>query len=222
MHPEDTVLVGVMEQPRDFEIAQKQGWYRIREGQAKKALNFTYVAFFFGRKFKKEKSAIRYYARITGHELATRAELLPDDCPPKKANQRYYKLQIRDIRPKDPPILNDNLRFAFIYTTWDRFINATMLKDLYSRDDYLVDRVFYALEEKDKLKPSRRWQLENPMQYPSGGAQVRVLCEKGEVVASTLHGEGVLIDDDLESTLARIRAEIRAKGGPLMLQTPLE
>jgi hypothetical protein len=98
-------------------------------------------------------------------------------------------------------------------------VNAQTLDDLYSRADHLVDRIFYALQDAG-YRPTRLWELETA--YPQQAAQVRVLCESGEVIASTLPNIGILIDDDLTASLKRIQQEIAANGGPKMLLVPLE
>jgi hypothetical protein len=224
MHPEDRVLVGVINRRKDFDIAREQGWYRIPEGKAPKGLEAEYLAFFFsGKDFGKQSGGIHYFARRTegkGLELATRAQLLPDEADHKRAQERYHVLSIENIQVKPQPILNPSKRrFAFIYTTWDRFVQARTLDDLYSKADYLVDRVFYFLEDIG-YRPLRRWQFEPG--YPVQAAQVRVLCEQGEVVASAYSDDGILITDDLNETVEKIRQEIDIKGGPLMLPIPLE
>lgn len=221
MHPEDRVLVGVMRRKKDFQIAREQHWYRIPKDKAPRHVSETrYLAFFFSGTFGDQGSGIHYYARQTGHELLTRLQLLPDEPDHEQAQQEYYKFQFRELLAKVPPILNPSKRrFSFIYTTWDRFVSAHTLDDLYSRADHLVDRIFYALQDAG-YRPTRLWELETA--YPQQGAQVRVLCEAGEVVASTLPEAGIPIDDDLTTSLKRIRQEIAAHGGPKMLMVPLE
>lgn len=220
MHPEDRVLVGVINRKKDFTIAREQGWYRIPEGKAPKGIDSHYIAFFFSRAFGNQNGGIHYFARATGIELATRAQLLPDEAEHKRALQRYHVIKFGALRAKAPPILNnDGRRFAFIYTTWDRFIHAKTLSDLYSEADHLVDRIFYTLKEAG-YHPQRRWEAEAG--YPGQGAQVRILCENGDVVASSLGDEGIPLQDDLELTLAQIKREIIAKGGPALLNIPVE
>ncbi len=145
MYADDRVLVGVVKRAKDFEIARRQNWYRIPEGQLPRGLNAEYIAFFLsGRSFKAEGGSVAYFARVTGLELARRRDLLPDEA--RRAEQIYYKVQFRDVIQKDPPIRNQPARpISFIRTTWDRFISAEFVSDLYLKSEFYVDRVYQAL-----------------------------------------------------------------------------
>lgn len=223
MHPEDRVLVGVIKRKKDFKIALEQKWYRVPQSQTPKGIYMEYLALFFGgQAFGDLNGGIHYYARRTGHELATRLELLPDEPKHKNAHERYYKIQFRELQAKVPPILNTHKRrFAFIYTTWDRFISAKEIDDLYSQADHLVDRVFYVLKDAG-YRPQRTWELAATQEYPAQPPTVRVLCEKGEVIASVYGEEGIPIEDNFEDTVQKIKQEIEKQGGPIMLSTPLD
>jgi len=220
MNPEDSVLMGVVRSKGDFQILREQGWYRIPVKAVAREPHPKYLAFFFGKKaFGVDHAGIRYYARYEGVELATRADLLPHEADHPRAANEYYKIAIGDLQAKVPPVLNSKgRRLDFIYTTWDRFVIAKEIKDLYLEDDSLVNRVFHALE--DKLPTTRLWQMEGG--YPAHSAQLRVLCESGEVLASTHPDEGIPITDDVEGSVERIQKEVDARGGPRMISTPLE
>lgn len=145
MYADDRVLVGVMNRKRDFDIARRQRWYRIPQQQLRRGLNAEYVAFFLNRQvFGERGGSIAYFARVTGLELARRRDLLPKES--QRADDLYYKVQFRDLIEKDPPIENFPARsISFIRTTWDRFVSAETISDLYSTADFYVDRVYYAL-----------------------------------------------------------------------------
>ncbi len=145
MYADDRVLVAVIKRKRDFEIANNQRWYRIPQAKLRRGLQAEYVAFFLSRQvFGERGGSIAYFARITGLELARRRDLLPDES--RNADAPYYKVQFRALIEKDPPIENFPARsISFIRTTWDRFVNAETISDLYSAADFYVDRVYYAL-----------------------------------------------------------------------------
>jgi len=145
MYPDDRVLVGVINRKKDFEIARSRHWYRIPQNQMPRGVNAEYIALFLsGKTFKGQAGGIAYFARITGLELARCKELLPDED--KRAQEIYYKVQFRHLIVKDPPILNVSKRsISFIRTTWDRFVSASTIPDLYRIADYYVDRVYHAL-----------------------------------------------------------------------------
>ena len=145
MYADDRVLVGVVKRVKDLEIARRNHWYRIPEGQLPRGLNAEYIALFLsGRSFREWGGSVAFFARITGLELARRRDLLPDET--RRADEIYYKVQFRDLVQKDPLIRNQPARpISFIRTTWDRFISAESVSDLYLKSEYFVDRVYHAL-----------------------------------------------------------------------------
>ncbi len=231
MYPEDRVLVGVIRRKRDLEKARSEHWYRVPQGRAPKGVHAEYVAFYLSRAFGEENGGIRYYARRTGVELARRRDLLPEEAKHPRANHWYHKLQLGELRRKDPPILNPTRRpVAFIYTTWDRFVQARVLADLYSKADYFVDRVYYALKRRG-VHSVRVWEAEpRSAQDPAPhGAQIRVSCAEGTVIASTQpDGEHVIPLGPSDKTRAvrysveAILEAIQRRGGPLTVHLPIE
>ena len=145
MYADDRVLVGVVNRAKDLEFARRDNWYRIPQGRLPRGLNAEYIAFFLsGKSFRQHGGSIAYFARVTGLELARRRDLLPDET--RRADEVYYKVQFRHFIQKDPPIRNLPARpISFIRTTWDRFISAEFVSDLYLRSDFFVDRVYHAL-----------------------------------------------------------------------------
>jgi hypothetical protein len=227
VYPEDRVLVGVINRKRDLERAQHEHWYRVPEGRAPKGIYAEYIAFFLSKTFRELNGGIHYYARRTGIELAYRRDLLPEEPNHPRAGARYCKLQLGELRRKAPPILNPTRRpISFIYTTWDRFSQATVIADLYSEADRYVDRVFHALEQSG-IRPEQVWEASRASD--DGGAQLRIVCEDGTVIASTAaRGERVIplnVDrspDAVQVSVKLILEAIRQCGGPLMVNVPLE
>lgn len=227
MHPEDRVLVGVINRKRDFDKAQRERWYRVPQGQAPKGIHAEYVAFFLSRAFGKLNGGIHYYARRTGIELARRRDLLPEEADHPRADNWYHQLQFEELLRKSPPVLNPTHRpVGFIYTTWDRFVQARVLADLYSEADAYVDRVFHALQ-RSGIRSERIWEAEHVSE--DGGAQLWVVCQDGIVIASTAPAQDQVIALPVTSTPESIRASvetileaIRQYGGPLMVNVPIE
>lgn len=223
MFPDDRVLVGVINRKRDLDMLLREHWYRIPESQMPQGVYTEYVAFFLSgsaaRRFG--ASGIYYYGKRSGVELQLRHQLLPDEPNHKHANHRYYKVQLHSVQEKTPPLLNtDNRVISFIYTTWDRFVKAQIVADLYSHDDYFVDRIYHALRDK-RVRTQRFWDAER--RATGKPAHVRILCEQGPVYAATEPGEDVDVfiekaaaEDEI---LARILAAMKAKGGPVI--TPM-
>jgi hypothetical protein len=159
VYPEDRVLVGVINTKRDLRFMQEENWYRIPIKQMPDGVYFEYIAFYLSRTAASDKSTtgVHYFARNAGYELAFRRELIPKAANHPRADDLYYKVQLQHVYPKAPPIRNPNRRpVGFIYTTWDRFVTASEIADLYDDSDYLVDRLFHALRDRDE-RPQRYW-----------------------------------------------------------------
>ncbi len=156
-YPSDRVLVGVMNSHRDFAIARDEGWYRVPKRHAPDSTTEAVVlAFYFTRAFGNEKWAIHYYSAVEGHELVRRRDLLPDQDDHPRADDPYYKLQLGPMLKLEDPIPSLRWRrVAFIESTWDRFIAAEEINDLYASG---ADGLYVTLKEAD-LQPEREFLL---------------------------------------------------------------
>lgn len=132
IYPDDRVLVAVMNNLEDWRRVQDEGWYRLPVKHAPEPVpNIDWLAFFFTKIFGEDKWAIHYYARIEGHELLTRRDLIPSQPDHKRANNWYYKLELGELHHKLPPIVSYNWRrVTFIVTTGDRFEAASEVREL--------------------------------------------------------------------------------------------
>ncbi|HWQ83761.1 MAG TPA: hypothetical protein VN363_04295 [Anaerolineales bacterium] len=129
--PSALVLVAVINQPRDLEIARLLGWYRIPLGRAPKVVAVDYLAFYQTAAFGAEKWRIQTVAPLLGHELTTRAELLRDEPDHPRAQAMYYKLQLGPLQSLPQPIIAKNWRrITFLYTTGEYLLNAETVNDL--------------------------------------------------------------------------------------------
>jgi len=221
MNPEDRVLVAVMNRPKDFEIAQREGWYRLPERRATAGAYFEYIAFYFTAAFAGQKWAIHYYARRLGHELVTRRQLLPDEPDHPRSGDRYCKLQLGPLQRRDPPIVSLRWRrIAFIHTTWDRFEAAEEINDLFVESDEFVDRLYHALRDSG-LSPERQYPIQEAgAEYV---AALAVPCRDGVVTMDVAGGESgcatllcfspEAISGDIEGCLVSIQQAIGHRGG---------
>lgn len=144
MYPEDRVLVCVLRRARDFLALRDEGWYRIPIQRAPRAIDAVYLAFFVSGAHKAMgvvHSGVHFYARVRGHELRRRRDLIPDESDHPRADQLYFRFALDPFQPKIPAILNPTRRaVAFISTTWDRFWAAQIITDLYRDDPVFVRR----------------------------------------------------------------------------------
>lgn len=132
VYPEDRVLVAILNNRRDWELVQREHWYRLPARHAPPgAPDCDWLAFYFTRAFGDDRWAIHYYAAILGYELATRRELLPGEAGHPRAGQWYFKLQLGPLQHKLPPIRSRRWRrITFIVTSGERFMQARDVADL--------------------------------------------------------------------------------------------
>jgi hypothetical protein len=129
--PTSLILVAVMTDPRDLEIARLLGWYRIPLRTAPKVIAVDYLAFYQTGTFGENKWRVQYVARVRGHELTTRAELLRDEIDHPRAREEYFKIQIGPLIPLPEPILAKKWRrITFLYTTGEYLLSAETINDL--------------------------------------------------------------------------------------------
>ncbi len=126
------VLVVVMNNPRDMEIARREGWYRIPVKKAPSRLGAEYLAFYQTKVFGPEGLAVNYYAPVKAYRLARREELLPEEKDHPRAREWYYKVEIGPLEKLPRPIPSRRLRrITFIPTTLGRLLRAQEINDLW-------------------------------------------------------------------------------------------
>ncbi|KAF0111031.1 MAG: hypothetical protein FD147_1237 [Chloroflexi bacterium] len=131
------ILVTIMPNKKDFEIARLLGWYRIPLRMAPKIIDVDFLAFYQTDNFGVDhRWMIEYFATVHGHELTTRSALLRDEKSHPKANEEYYKIQIGTLQRLDSPLHADKWkRITFIYTLGSLFNQAGIINDLVVRSD---------------------------------------------------------------------------------------
>jgi hypothetical protein len=181
MNPSDLVLVAILKDKRDLEIARVLGWYRIPLRSAPKTVAVDTLAFYQTAKFGTEKWAINYIAPVRGHELVTRAELLRTQPDHPRAGEMYYKVQIGPLERLARPVPSRAWRrITFLYTTGERLLAATELNDLIVQSEER-ERLWKALYE-------RGLAAERQYQRGSGEVDLALLCALGNL--------GVLFEPD--------------------------
>jgi hypothetical protein len=128
---EDLVLVAIVKSPRDLDIARVLGWYRIPLATSPKTIRVDWLAFYQTAASEDERWSVRYIARVKGHELVTRKEILYDEPDHPRANEPYFKMQLGPMLTLPRPIHSKSWRrFTFLYTTGERLNSARDLRDL--------------------------------------------------------------------------------------------
>lgn len=155
LRPTDLILVCLIPNPRDLDIARLLGWYRIPLRRAPKIISVDYLAFYQPASFGERGGQIEYVAPMRGHELTTRGELLKDETSHPRANEEYFKIQLGALEKLNEPIKTDKWkRLVFLYSTGEYFLNAKTLNDLVVQG-----------EEREALWKSLRERAENEELY---------------------------------------------------------
>jgi len=171
----DLVLVAILKDKRDLEIARVLGWYRIPLKSSPKTVAVDYMAFYQTAKFGDDKWAINYVAPVRGHELTTRAQLLRTQHDHPRAAEPYYKIQIGPLERLARPIPSRAWRrLTFLYTTGEHLLQAEELNDLIVQSAER-ERLWKALRERG-LQPERQYQREQ-----GGEIDLAVLCALGNL-----------------------------------------
>jgi len=144
------ILVAILPNQRDFDIARLFGWYRIPLKNAPKVISVDYLAFYQTKAFgEAERWQIAYIAEILGHELVQRVDLIRDEPDHPRAHEEYFKLQIGPLQRLEHPVPAGGWkRITFFYTTGDQFHSAQTINDLVikSKDERQV--LWHSLRER--------------------------------------------------------------------------
>jgi len=176
-HASDRVLVAIVNNRRDFDIARDEGWYRVPAKHAPQSTTEAAVlAFYFTKAFDDEKWSIRWYGEVRGHELARRRDLFPGEPEHPRAEEVYYKLQLGPLMQLERPIPSLRWRrIAFIETSWDRFTAAEEVNDLYASG---ADGLFVTLKD-EGFWPEREFIVcEGSVEYV---VDMAIPCQEGIV-----------------------------------------
>ncbi len=209
-HAADCVLVGVMNNPREFAIARDRGWYRIPERHAPDCTTDAAVlAFYFTTAFDDDRWAIHWYTEIRGYELVLRRELFPDAMDHPRADQRYYKIQIGPLIRREPAVPSLRWRrINFLKSTWDRFSAAEEINDLFISGE---DGLFVTLRESGFFPEVDYFIREEQQEYT---VDLAIPCRDG--VVTIVQGDcpapaGSLRQPDADA----VRAAVTRLGGAL-------
>ena len=183
------VLVAVMNDRRDFEIARHEGWYRIPLKRAPRRVGADYLAFYQTKAFDDEKWAVNYYAPTRRYRPVTRAELLPEEADHPRAAERYYKVEIGPLQRLPHSIPSKRLRrITFIPTTLEHLLKAEEINDLWDRGSR-EDRLWEAFK-REGLEAERQYEVVEGMVHHRNSEQwnseqlvvdFAIFCQEGQV-----------------------------------------
>lgn len=158
MQDENTVLVAIMNDKNDFEIAKTAGWYRIpfdKAPQIVKENQIRYIAFYHTKVFAAEKNSICYYAKVSRISVVGRKALFPNEAPNPKSAKIYFKIAFESLFSLEKPIRSTiPRRLLFVPTSEAKFFNATDINDIFN-ESILEDILWKKFVEK-KISAQRQ------------------------------------------------------------------
>ena len=180
------LLVAIMNDRRDMAIARDKCWYRIPvrsvENRLKDRWPPYWLAFYQTKKFDSERYSIRYYAKVMGIEKAYRWQLFPNEEKNKKTNKLYYKVMIEPLQTLPQPITSLRWRrIVFIPTTWEKFVTAIEINDLFD-DSPLEDRLWREFKQHN-ISADRQWWVN--VQGKDYFLDFAIRCAKGRIDVET-------------------------------------
>jgi hypothetical protein len=172
------VLVAVINNRRDFQIARDQGWYRIPVDNAPSRVGADFLAFYQTKAFGDERWSVNYYAPVRRYLLAYRRALLPDEEDHPRSHDLYYRIEIGPLTRLPRPIPSLRLRrITFIPTTLKRLFQAQEINDLWC-GSWEEEQLWRAFKE-NGLQCERRYPLRED--DPEYCVDFAFFCENGKV-----------------------------------------
>jgi len=130
------VLVAILNNQHDFNVAYEQHWYRIPVSSVENLLKNRWppqwLALYQTKTFGQEAYAVNYYAQVLHIREVYRQQLFPGEPHNPKSNRRYHQLFLTPLQRLPKPIFSRrSRRIVFIPTTAEKFFNAVEINDLY-------------------------------------------------------------------------------------------
>lgn len=164
-NPGDLVLVAVMPQPKDLEIARVLGWYRVPLRTAPKVIAVDWLAFYQPASFGQDhKWCIEWVAPVRGHELTTRAELFKDQRDHPRAAEEYFKIQLGPLVSLPNPVQAGTWkRVTFLYTTGERLLTSEQISQLTVHDE---ERIVLWQALRERAIQAQEYQVQDLPELP--------------------------------------------------------
>ncbi len=226
-----TVLVAVINNVADLRRAAVDGWYRIPQRRAPRRIGADYLAFYQTGAFgaAPEAHSVSYYAPVRRYQLATRAQLLPEDVDHPRADDYYFRIDLGPLQRLDHPIAAGKLRrITFIHTTFERLLTAQTVTDLFPADSSF-DALWQALHA-NRLRPlanrlAGEWPVDIALRVRGGYLGIRCVEDDNSAAEAQfavlparwtlLKLDTQLIRSDLPGCLRQIASTLVNLGGAL-------
>ncbi|MDX1415469.1 MAG: DUF559 domain-containing protein [Candidatus Promineifilaceae bacterium] len=180
------VLVAIMNNKRDWALAERYHWYRIPVSSAGKWLREAWppewIAFYMTKAFGKEAHGVHYYARVLDIRKVVRRYLFPSEPENDKSSRTYFQILFEPLKKLPRPILSRRYRrIVFIPTTWHKFANALEINDLYQGSP-LEDRLWAAMK-RHRIAAEREFFVQAGQQ--DFALDFAIFCEDADIDVET-------------------------------------
>jgi len=180
------VLVAIINNKLDFAILREQLWYRIPissvEKWIKERWHPKWLAFYQTIAFGAEKHAINYFAEVLEIREVRRSQLFPNEPRDEKSHKRYYQVFLKQIQILPKPIYSRRYRrIIFIPTTWEKFIDASEINDLFDESS-LEDKLWAEFKRHSIPAERQEFVIARKKDYALDFA---VYCAKGNIDIET-------------------------------------
>jgi hypothetical protein len=180
------MLVAIMNNQLDFTIARDRHWYRIPVQSVKKMIRNhwppEWISFYHTKAFAEKAHSICYYARVIKVGEVKRWQLFPERPLDEKSDNLYYQVLIEPLQKLSKPIYSRRWRrIVFISTTWEKFINAVEINDLY-HGSVLEDKLWAELKRLEI--PAERQEL-TKIKKRNYFLDFAIYCSKGKINIET-------------------------------------
>lgn len=144
-NPNENLLVAILNNRLDFEVARDKRWYRIPISSQRKWLARRWppkwIAFYQTKIFGSERYSVRHFAPVLSIRRRLGYELIPSrGRHTRKGQKHYFQLLIGELKQRPTPIFSRKLRrVTFIPTTFRKFIEADEINDLF--DDSPLENI---------------------------------------------------------------------------------
>jgi hypothetical protein len=178
------ILVAILPDRRDLEIARLLGWYRVPLRFAPKVVDVDYLAFYQTGSFGEEhRWRIEHLAEVRGYEMTTRADLFRDEPDHPRAREEYYKIQLGPLQPLSKPILAGRWkRVTFLYTTGELLQQAETINDLVVGQE---DRALLWRSLRERAMHGNQYRAEELPEFPIDPLLMAMLGDLNKMAEGT-------------------------------------
>ncbi len=176
------LLVAILKAVSDFAILRDQGWYRIPVSSAPRRWPPRWLAFYQPKAFGKDAYLVRYYGEVARIDQVVRSELFPNEFESELSGQLYHRIELKGLEERPEPLAATRpRRLIFVPTTWQKFLQAEQLNDLF--DDSPIEDQMWSEFKRLKIGAERQWGLQACGNYYQ--LDFALFCQQGQIDVET-------------------------------------